>query len=77
MQRPGERHLYKSCPFNKMSKNTQCLTCAKKKLSKETQNLSPTCDYSSVKFSPGGSYYLLDCLDGGGGKKIFYNVNFS
>ena len=70
MQRPGERHLYKSCLFSS-NYNIQCLTCEKKKLSKETRNLSPICYYSSVKFSPGGSYYLLDCLDHKGGKINF------
>ncbi|XP_051168613.1 venom dipeptidyl peptidase 4-like isoform X2 [Leptopilina boulardi] len=71
ISKPDERHLYKSFFGNQSHLQVYCLTCDDNSdnPSKNERNRWPTCHYSSVTFSPKGSYYLLDCLDDKGDLK--------
>ena len=54
--KPGERHIYAITDrHHKSPKNITCLTC----------DIDPDCLYNDATFSPGYTYYVLECLGPG------------
>lgn len=55
-EKPGERHIFAVIDVTqKGPKNLTCLTC----------DIGPDCLYNDATFSPGFTYYILECLGPG------------